>query len=621
MRPRTWNRPRTSLLIAALTLAPSSVAVAQVAAGGGGRALDANNQVGGNGTNSRENQVDYRVRNEILTGNVGGLLGFQDDIGYTSSGAFQGALGSDDLFTFRSQSIRSDLSQVNAPANRGSSVGANPVVFADFAVPAASGFQRSEVVQGGLFGVNPTSANPADTFNRDGRLSTVAGGTNLGVLSVPNGGALSISVDPLLGVVRQEVRTRSGTGTVPLQGGADLPGTVGAFRPSAGFGPDQSGVNGTGRGTVRGDGLQLGQLQGVVSGQLQGTLANEDPQTVRERVAEARERIFGKPAGDTESGTTSAGPTDNAYTRLLDRVKNGGEDDSDDANGRSGEGRQNDATGRDRSGADADDANDVRPEWMKRLAEPPESRIEAAERRLQDRLERIRTGVQQDDDDARAQAGDAPDATQAAANRDEAAAELDNLMDRLNYDVRLETLVAQREGRAATLYKNAEDDLAAGRFINAERTYRQLRLEDDANPLSRAGLVHAQLGAGMMRAAAFNLRGLFEAHPELIATRYGERLLPPAERLVWLQGELQRSIDEAGASGQAGLMMAYLGHQVESRQLVRYGLAVAREADPDDALLPLVERIWLDDGAAGEAPAVPETDATDNAGPPAGPTK
>ena len=86
---------------------------------------------------------------------------------------------------------------------------------------------------------------------------------------------------------------------------------------------------------------------------------------------------------------------------------------------------------------------------------------------------------------------------------------------------------------------------------------------------------------------------------------------------MWLQGELQRSIDEAGASGQAGLMMAYLGHQVESRQLVRYGLAVAREADPDDALLPLVERIWLDDGAASEA----EADATDNAGPPAGPTK
>ena len=330
------------------------------------------------------------------------------------------------------------------------------------------------------------------------------------MLSVPNGGALSISVDPLLGVVRQEVRTRSGTGTVPLAGGADLPGTVGAFRPSAGFGPAQSGAIGAGRG----DGLQLGQLQGIVSGQLQGTLANEDPQTVRDRVAEARERIFGAPSdSDTDTNASPASQTDNAYTRLLERVKNRGQDDTDADDGQSGEGRPDDATGRDRSGADADDANDLRPDWMKRLAEPPESRIEAAERRMQERLESIRTGVKREDEEARAEAGEAPSAMEAAAARDEAAADLGNLLDRLDYDVRLETLVAQREGRAATLYQNAEEDLAGGRFINAERTYRQLRLEDAANPLSRAGLVHAQLGAGMMRAAAFNLRGCLRPIP------------------------------------------------------------------------------------------------------------
>ena len=608
-----WKRPRTSLLIAALTLAPASISVAQVAAGGGGRALDANPQAGSNGTNALENQVDYRVRNELLTGNVGGVLGFQDDIGYSSPGAFQGALGSDDLFTFRAQSLRSDVTQVNVPLGRGGALGSNQVVFRDFAVPEASGFDRNSVVQGGVFGVNRTAPNPAGNFTVGGTFSNATGdtsGSTLGVLTVPDGGALSISADPLRGVVRQAVR-RTGAP------GADLDGTAQGVRPTAGFGPSQSGATGAGRS----DGLQLGQLQGIVSGQLQGTLADGDPQSVRDRVAEARERIFGdKP--DAKAGDAKAKPVDNAYTRLLEQLKNRGQESGtgDDVNGDNPRG-SSDGAGE----SETNDATDVRPEWMKRLAEPPESRIEAAERRMQERLERIRTGVQRDEDDSRAEADGTPNATRTAAAREEAAADLNNLLDRLDYDVRLETLVAQREGRAAGLYQSAEDDLAAGRFINAERTYRQLRLEDAANPLSRAGLVHAQLGAGMMRAAAFNLRGLFEAHPELIATRYGENLLPPAERMIWLQGELQRSIDDAGASGQAGLMMAYLGHQVESRQLVRYGLAVAREADPDDALLPLVERIWLD-GDAGADPATTGdvkmgAPAGDNAGPPAPATK
>lgn len=601
------------LLLAAAALAAAPAATAQVAAGGGGRALDANPRAGSGGTNALENQVDYRVRNELLTGNVGGVLGFQDDLGYTSSGAFQGTLGSDDLFQFRTQSIRSDVSRVNVPFARGGSLAADSVVFNTFATPEASGFDRTTVVQGGVFGVNTAAPNPADTFTRGGGYSTVAGGgTTLGVVTVPDGGALAISADPLRGVVRQSVRQsgRGGTAAGATPGAPGLPGE--GARPSAGFGPNQSGSRGEGRG----DGLQLGQLQGIVSGQLQGTAANGDPQTARERVAEARERIFGKPSGkpsgdkpEADAGETAATTVDNSYTRLLERVKNRNQDDPDAAGGRAGEGSPDDATGRDRS--DTDDANDPRPEWMKRLAEPPESRIEAAERRMQDRLERIRTGVQRDEDEARAEAGGTPDAARTATQRDEAATDLGNLLDRLDYDVRLETLVAAREGRAATLYQSAEEDLAAGRFINAERTYRQLRLEDAANPLGRAGLVHAQLGAGMMRAAAFNLRGLFEAHPELIATRYGERLLPPGERMVWLQGELQRSIDEAGASGQSGLMMAYLGHQVESRQLVRYGLAVAREADPEDPLLPLIERIWLDNGGGDAA------DTPADAGPPA----
>ena len=42
-------------------------------------------------------------------------------------------------------------------------------------------------------------------------------------------------------------------------------------------------------------------------------------------------------------------------------------------------------------------------------------------------------------------------------------------------------------------------------------------------------------------------------------------------------------------------MMAYLGYQVDSRQLIRYGLAVAESRAPKDPLRPLLRRIWLTD--------------------------
>lgn len=576
MSQRIWNRPCTALLLTAVALTAPPQAGAQIAAGSNGRALDANQAAGGGSTNRLENQVDYRVRNELLTGNVGGVLGFQDDLGYSSSGAFQDPLGSDTLFTFRAQSLRSDLRRVNEPFARGGPLNSGSVVFNNFTNPRGSGFDPSTVIQGGVFGVNRNAPAPANAFDRITPTRSTDG-ASLGVLTVPDGQALSISADPLRGVVRRKVSSAF-SGEALSSGVPD-----GRVLPSPGVGSRQAP---SGNEEDAFAGLQLGQLQGLVSGQLQGVAAHSSPQTVRERVAKARELIF----GDTpEAPASDIKPVDNAYTRLLDQIRN--------------------PTDAEQSGdtPEGNAAFDVRPEWMKRLTEPPESSIEAAERRLQERLERIREGLQRDDEDAREnpENSNSTEPSRGSSEREAAAADLGELLNRLDYDVRLETLIAQREGRAASLYQSAEDDLAAGRFINAERTYRQLRLEDAANPLGRAGLVHAQLGAGMMRAASYNLRALFEAHPELVATRYGERLLPNSERMVWLQGELQRSIDDAGATGQTGLMMAYLGHQVESRQLVRYGLAIAREADSDDPLLPLLERIWLNEKGANPGAQAP----------------
>jgi hypothetical protein len=171
---------------------------------------------------------------------------------------------------------------------------------------------------------------------------------------------------------------------------------------------------------------------------------------------------------------------------------------------------------------------------------------------------------------------------------------VEDILSQLDHEApRLQSLAGQRENRVNRLLTEAEQQLNQGKYFAAERTYRQLLVDAPDRPMVRAGLMHAQLGAGMVRSAALNMRKLFNEHPELIAVRYGKQLLPPEKRLKWLQKELQRMIQKQQGV-QPGMMLAYVGYQLESRQLVRYGLAAAESEKPRDPLLPVLRRIWLE---------------------------
>jgi len=166
----------------------------------------------------------------------------------------------------------------------------------------------------------------------------------------------------------------------------------------------------------------------------------------------------------------------------------------------------------------------------------------------------------------------------------------------LNYDLpRLQSLASNRQTRVAETMREAEAALAEGRYLTAEARYRQLLRELKDDPMPRVGLIHAQLGAGMFRSAGMNLRALFVQHPELIAARYDARLLPPEDRLQWIQTELQNVISQGEGGPDAPLLLAYLGYQADSRQLVRYGLALAQAQSPRDPLLAVIREIWLDE--------------------------
>jgi hypothetical protein len=153
-------------------------------------------------------------------------------------------------------------------------------------------------------------------------------------------------------------------------------------------------------------------------------------------------------------------------------------------------------------------------------------------------------------------------------------------------------MAGTRSDRINGLLRAAETDMQAGKYFDAEGKYRLVLEFVSDQPLAAIGQVNAQLGAGMARSACMNLRALFEQHPEIIAAQYGSRLLPRADRLESLRLELEDMIRTTGRVEPA-LMLAYLGYQTRSPELVRYGLDLAQARSPNDPLIRLVRSLWL----------------------------
>ncbi|MEM9295027.1 MAG: tetratricopeptide repeat protein, partial [Planctomycetota bacterium] len=173
--------------------------------------------------------------------------------------------------------------------------------------------------------------------------------------------------------------------------------------------------------------------------------------------------------------------------------------------------------------------------------------------------------------------------------------EVARLLRELDYDrPALSSLAPVESGLAVDEYvRRGEARMKAGNFLQAESTFREALLEEPDHVLAKAGLAHARLGAGMVRSAAGTLRQLFAAHPEVIALRYEPGLLPPPDRMRWLQRELTRMIERETAVAEAGLLLAYLGYQTGWPNVVQVGLDTSESAAVGDPLLPVVRRIWL----------------------------
>jgi hypothetical protein len=614
---RGWTLTCAAVGVAICLIEP---AAAQQRAGGDGHALDANLRSGSGGRNTAEGQIDYRRRNNIITGNVSGGRAFRDQVDYFAPNEFQDQLGSDDLFRFRAESLESTRTRGRPFGPR---VGGGESVYRSFSAPpnVGSAPRSTQLVPrtAGAYDPGAVSQGAAPLAPQDFQLGPVPGDGGQAASDPGQPGGF-VELSELLGV--RAKTPQPDTARDPLEPGdaalPDLaPATPDADEPGDGQGggdepstsrfdyrlrpelPDQREARTTRRALLEQEGVAsalLNQQPTTFLGrQLQSQLQarQQQPRTLDQRVARMEQSLY------NQLQQRQAAEADRPYQNVLEAMKS-----------------QRDVT-RDQA-ADREEDDQRREEQFalegfelpsdQEVAEAEDQRREALRRTFGDeRRDRFGDGEQADGEQPQPEDGLQQPGQEDQLGRGEQAedetATLDQTLQQLDYEAApLESLVGDRNTRADKLLAEAEQQIAKGQFFDAERTYRQLLVDAPERPMVRVGLIHAQLGAAMIRSAALNMRKLFNEHPELIATRYDRGLLPSQSRLQWLQKELQRMIQQNESAVQPGLMLAYLGYQIDSRQLIRYGLATAESESPRDPLLPVLRRIWLDQPPAGGLP-------------------
>ncbi len=593
---------RTNLGVATILMATiaASTAWAQTQLNQNGQALDASLQTGSSGYNRPSLQQDFRARNDLITGNVSGGRAFQDNVGYGSPGSFGllqvplTGIGGDaaQVFRFRRDALASSPralagTQVGSASVSGNYAGVFRNTNAFPAITTGGQIVNPDLVTGSreVVVVAPALTRPGTRITNGSVLLTdlMQIGSERQLLNHQLQGSQSkVHASPLLGL-RQIGTTPGQLLTDHTQHRVLVPGVDADLDDS--LAPNPVGL--MGRSQLSPDQLRFSAgfsasaifakqpvrvAPGLVLGQqLQLRVDPLDPsEDLDDRVKRLKAAIY------SPLGSYIAKPGQDIYLDLLMAIQHHGQTQTALPN--------------------PDEMADVRAE----LAMPSTAQIEEAEQ-TRDNALRKRLGIEPLPEEVPSQINDSPEATPEDSNQ------LQSLMVQLNYDLpRLKTLAGRRQSRANELIAKAEKALASGQYFSAERQYRQAMIDAPKNPLIRAGLLNSQIGAGMIRSAAHSLRILCEQHPELIATRYSQNLLPDAARIEWLQGELRNIIKDPASSSAPGLMLAYLGYQIDSRQLVRYGLAVAESRSPKDPLLPLLRNIWLDETRDRLVPGEPQ---------------
>jgi hypothetical protein len=532
---------------------------------GDGRGLDTNPLVGGTGRNDqvRNFQAELQFRNSIVTGNAPNGVSFRGDLPYYAPQDFRGNTGSNDLYSYRRDSLYSGLA--------GMGIRGTEALQQQFALQ--TGNRLPELLSGSL------------TVNRFGATD-------------PNFSTkINNSISPLgLGADPDTIRRTNPDDLLPdftglsLNSGQEL-GTLrstSAYTSTRGAQPTLLDV----RTTPNQD------LIGVSSSPLRGIQSMPLGKATPDNSAAAfKNSLAGRPSiPNPASGVGNAPPTpmteasigSAAYVDLMARL-------SDYAGGSGG------------GGADA------RPEWQKQLDQ------------LRSDVETMDFGRAPDDPTVSplpSQNSGTSSPTSPVPGVRDFRFNPDTIDTLRTASGQINNLIPSNPGASASAYSDhmqvGQAELSRGRFFDAEEAFTRAIAVQPDDAMALVGRIHAQLGAGMNLSAWMNLRELFKNHPELLGAKYGSGLLPDAERMEEIGQTLRSLIAKEGSlQREAAMLLAYVGFQSGDAKALEEGLAAMESSGngQPDALTDLITAVW-----SGKAPA-PEPAQPGDPAPPVEPQK
>lgn len=145
--------------------------------------------------------------------------------------------------------------------------------------------------------------------------------------------------------------------------------------------------------------------------------------------------------------------------------------------------------------------------------------------------------------------------------------------------------------------------LGEGKYFDAEERFASAAAMRPGDVTALVGRINSQLGAGLYVSAAVNLHALYTRHPEVISLRFTGAAVPKIERMTALMVDLRQQIARTRIDGvppraETTFLLAYIGYQLENVDAVRDGLAESRalaaqaggQAEP---LQDVLEAVWL----------------------------
>lgn len=550
---RSINAP-LALALLALAVPPANAQDAL----GTGNALDRNPNTASGGRNRANRSVfaEVELRNALVTGNVGGGARFRGGLGYTAPRDFRGDTGSGDLFDFVSDSFYSGLATQNLRNIGGvRNAFSRPTLGQIGASSGSFILERPTTTGGDIAGIDPQNPNPGGVSDEQG------------------GGSSAARIDPF-NRLNGTLRSTSGY----FIRGSESPEILSLRQPQSPNELPQA--------------LVASPLQGVKPISVVNASLGYDQITL-EPLGSISDTIGA--AGDEEVARREGqvDPHRMIVSRLSERI------DSI----RTLE-LESELDGR----IDDEATDEPRPLGMQTPFNPDDPArmptttelLESLRQGFTDNATEFTTmpkdarvpGTRQTDEEE--QDPDSPFLTKRI---------IDNAVKALGGDaIVIDKLV--NENRAPSTFKDhmlsGQDALNKGRWFDAEERFTAaLQARPDA-PLASAGRVNAQVGAGMYRSAALNLRALYRTYPEMLNVRFDAALLPGAERLDAIRDQLrERSRKDTAFARDAGLILAYLGYQFESQADVAEGFgiinrvneALSVDGDPLDIAL---ERVWAE---------------------------